>query len=118
MSSWEGLADLVRDVLTPMIAVDKGQIEWVGVEGDVAEIRLGGACAGCPGQPTTVSQVVLPLLRALNPSIRSVRRFMRLRGKWQSASAPVAKTRGVVVYGERFCENASRRMPFSTQPRM
>jgi Fe-S cluster biogenesis protein NfuA len=69
----EELATLVRDVLTPLVAVDKGQIEWVGVSGSVAEIQLGGACAGCPGQSYTVNKVILPALRVIDPSIESVR---------------------------------------------
>jgi Fe-S cluster biogenesis protein NfuA len=67
------LEQLVRDVLAPMVAIDGGTVEWVGLENGIAEIRLGGACAGCPGQHYTAQSVMLPALRAADPSVRSVR---------------------------------------------
>ena len=67
------LADLVREVLAPLVAVDRGEIEWVGVVDGVAEIRLGGACAGCPGQSFTLNAVILPALRAVDPSLSGIR---------------------------------------------
>jgi Fe-S cluster biogenesis protein NfuA len=66
-------AAVVREVLAPMIARDRGEIEWRGLHDGVAEIVLRGACLGCPGQSFTVSQVVLPALQAADPSVRSVR---------------------------------------------
>ena len=67
------LAALVRTVLAPMVARDRGEIEWVGLRDGIAEIVLRGACVGCPGQSFTVSQVVLPALQAADPSVRSIR---------------------------------------------
>jgi Fe-S cluster biogenesis protein NfuA len=67
------LADVVRDVLAELVGADGGTIEWVGLRDGVAEVRLGGACAGCPGQSFTVRTVVLPALRAVDPTIKSVR---------------------------------------------
>ncbi len=67
------LADAVRNVLAPMIAIDGGEISWVGVEEGVAWIALRGACAGCPGQPYTTSAVVLPALQAIDPTITAVK---------------------------------------------
>jgi Fe-S cluster biogenesis protein NfuA len=67
------LASVVREVLAPMVAVDQGTIEWEGVKGDVAQIALGGACAGCPGITMTANSVVLPALRAVDPNIKSVK---------------------------------------------
>jgi Fe-S cluster biogenesis protein NfuA len=67
------LEAVVRDVLAPLVAVDRGLISWLGVREGVAEIELGGACAGCPGQHFTAQGVVLPALRAVDPAIKSVK---------------------------------------------
>jgi Fe-S cluster biogenesis protein NfuA len=56
-----------------MVAADRGEIEWVGMDRGFAEIRLTGACSGCPGQQFTASSVVLPALRSVDPSIKGVR---------------------------------------------
>lgn len=65
--------EVVRTVLRPLIEVDQGVINWVGVRDGVAEIELGGGCAGCPGQQFTVRAVVLPALRAIDPAITQVK---------------------------------------------
>lgn len=56
-----------------MVARDRGEIEWVGLDGDVAEVILRGACVGCPGQAYTINEVVLPALRAVDPTIVRIR---------------------------------------------
>ena len=66
------IVTVVRDVLAPMIAADGGTIEWIGVVNGTAEVRLGGACAGCPGQPFTAHAVILPALRCVDPTITRV----------------------------------------------
>jgi Fe-S cluster biogenesis protein NfuA len=67
------LAEVVKNVLGPVVAVDGGAIELVAVRDGVAEITLSGACAGCPGQTITTREVVLPTLRAVDASISAVR---------------------------------------------
>lgn len=66
------LAEVVRDVLGPLVAVDGGSIEWLGLRDGVAEVQFGGACAGCPGQTFTTRAVVLPALRVVDPTIQRV----------------------------------------------
>jgi len=63
----------VAEVLAPLVALDGGRLEWVGLSDDVAALRLGGACRGCPGQRTTLEEVVLPSLRAVFPALKGVR---------------------------------------------
>lgn len=67
------LAEVVRTILGPLVVADGGEIALVGVRDGVAEITLGGACAGCPGQSFTTRDVVLPALKAVDPSIVSVK---------------------------------------------
>lgn len=63
----------VESVLAPLVAVDGGRLGWVGLRDDIAELTLGGACRGCPGQRTTLDEVLLPSLRALYPALQGVR---------------------------------------------
>jgi len=63
----------VETVLAPLVARDGGRLGWVGLRHEVAEITLGGACRGCPGQRTTLDEVLLPSLRALHPPLQGVR---------------------------------------------
>ena len=67
------LVAVVRDVLAPMVAVDGGSIELIDVRDGIAEIALGGACAGCPGQAFTSREVVLPALQTVDPGIVAVK---------------------------------------------
>ncbi len=67
------LVEVVRSVLAPMIEIDGGEIALLSVKDGVAEITLRGACAGCPGQVFTAREVVLPALKAADPSIVSVK---------------------------------------------
>jgi Fe-S cluster biogenesis protein NfuA len=38
----------------PFLQADGGDIELVGVNGDSADVRLTGMCAGCPSAPMTL----------------------------------------------------------------
>lgn len=69
----DGLRAVFDRVIVPLVARDEGVAEWVGVRDDVVEIRLGGACRGCPGQRYTVEMVILPALRAQDPALKEVR---------------------------------------------
>lgn len=67
------LRTLVESVLAPLVARDGGRLTWVRRVGDVVEVRLGGACLGCPGRRDTLDTVLLPALRGVDPSVASVR---------------------------------------------
>ena len=57
---------------------DGGEIELVEVKDRTVVVRLSGVCAGCPGQPYTVSGVIEPVLkRALGDDIIVEARFER-----------------------------------------
>lgn len=67
------LAEIVHHVIAPLVAIDGGVIEWKGTHDGVAVVRLGGACAGCPGQWFTLRAVLLPALQSVDPSITDVK---------------------------------------------
>lgn len=65
--------NLVDTVLRPLIEADGGSIELVDVEDDEVVVRLSGTCAGCPGRPYTLSQVITPAVqRVLGEGVRVV----------------------------------------------
>jgi Fe-S cluster biogenesis protein NfuA len=67
------LRALVETVLAPLVEKDGGVLCWVRRVDDVVEVSLGGACLGCPAQRDTVDWVLLPALRAVDPTVAAVR---------------------------------------------
>lgn len=55
----KALAELIR----PLVEADGGTIELVGFDDDTVTVKLGDACAGCPGQNLTKAHVIEPVLR-------------------------------------------------------
>lgn len=51
---------------------DGGDIELVGIEGDVVKVRLKGACAGCPMSQMTLANFVERELKKACPEIKRV----------------------------------------------
>jgi len=59
--------------IRPQLQADGGDIEFVGVtEDNVVQVRLRGACAGCPGAVMTLKMGVERIIRERVPSIKSV----------------------------------------------
>lgn len=67
------LRALVEFVLAPLVAKDGGQLTWVRRVDSVVEVKLAGACLGCPAQRDTIESVLLPAMRRVDPSVASVR---------------------------------------------
>jgi Fe-S cluster biogenesis protein NfuA len=70
-----GLEKLVQDALEelrPALRMDGGDVELVGIEGDVASVRLLGACGGCPMAMMTLVGFVEERLKQRVPEIRQV----------------------------------------------
>jgi len=67
------LRALVDTVLAPLVAKDGGILQWVRRVDSVVEVSLSGACLGCPAQRDTADAVLLPAMRAVDPSVTSVR---------------------------------------------
>jgi Fe-S cluster biogenesis protein NfuA len=66
----------VREILDtrirPMLQRDGGDIEFVGIENKTVQVRLRGACAGCPASQMTLQMGVERLLREEIPDIEGV----------------------------------------------
>jgi Fe-S cluster biogenesis protein NfuA len=59
--------------IRPQLQADGGDIEFVGVtEDNVVQVRLRGACAGCPGAAMTLKMGVERVIRESVPEIKSV----------------------------------------------
>jgi Fe-S cluster biogenesis protein NfuA len=68
--------NLIAEYIRPLIEADGGKIELVEVTGTRVVVRLSGTCAGCPGQPYTVSRVIEPAVkRVLGASFEVEARF-------------------------------------------
>jgi Fe-S cluster biogenesis protein NfuA len=71
-------ADLERDVsaalqeVRPALQMDGGDVELVGVENGVVQVRLLGACGGCPMATMTLVGFVEERLKQRVPQIRQV----------------------------------------------
>lgn len=71
----QSLEDRVRDVvetIRPYIQGDGGDIEYIGIENNIAQVRLKGACSGCPHAAMTLQMGVERLMRERVPEIKGV----------------------------------------------
>jgi Fe-S cluster biogenesis protein NfuA len=68
----EQIARICREILSPLVKSDGGEMFLLRFEGDDVHIHLSGACAGCPGAALTGDRVILPALRTAMPKVRVV----------------------------------------------
>jgi Fe-S cluster biogenesis protein NfuA len=71
----KSLEERTREVIEsfrPYIQADGGDIEFIGVEDGIAQVRLHGACSGCPHAAMTLQMGVERHLRAAVPEIKGV----------------------------------------------
>ncbi len=77
MSEANELRQKVEDALDkvrPSLEADGGGVELVGItEDNVAEVRLRGACKGCPMSQMTLAMGIGRVLRQEVPEIEDVR---------------------------------------------
>jgi Fe-S cluster biogenesis protein NfuA len=71
-SAREQIERLLREVLSPLVEADGGEMHLVGWDGDDLHLHLSGACAGCPGSSLTSDGVILPAVRSVAPKARVV----------------------------------------------
>ena len=62
----------VIEEIRPYIQADGGDVEYVGMEGNVVNVRLMGACRGCPGAQMTLKMGVEQRIREVVPEIEGV----------------------------------------------
>jgi len=58
--------------IRPMLQADGGDIEFVGLDHGVVQVRLRGACACCPGAQATLKMFVERRLKAKVPEVQRV----------------------------------------------
>jgi Fe-S cluster biogenesis protein NfuA len=71
----KSLDERTREVIEsfrPYIQADGGDIEFVGVQDGIAQVRLHGACTGCPHAAMTLQMGVERHLRERVPEIKGV----------------------------------------------
>ena len=59
----EIIEELIKIEVNPILAQHRGGCELVSIEGNIANIRLIGACGGCPGKRHTFGNQVIPFLK-------------------------------------------------------
>lgn len=64
--------EIIDQKVKPILAEHHGSIELVSVEHDRIEVKLLGACSGCPSAKATLEDTVLGLIQEEVPSIQDV----------------------------------------------
>ena len=64
--------EAVINEIRPFLQADGGDIELVGIEDGVVQVRLKGACAGCPGAQMTLRLGVERKLKEMVPEVKEV----------------------------------------------
>ena len=54
----------LRDTIAPMVEADGGTLFRVPRADGALQLHLAGACAGCPGARTTITELIEPAMRA------------------------------------------------------
>jgi Fe-S cluster biogenesis protein NfuA len=68
----ERLRALVERISAYIEQFHGGSVEYIGVEGKVLKVKLGGACLGCPLLPSTLRGWVEGTVRQFFPEIERV----------------------------------------------
>ena len=71
-TSKEERVKAVLEEIRPYIQMDGGDIEFVSLDGNIVNVRLRGACSGCPGARMTLKMGVEQRLREVIPEIEAV----------------------------------------------
>ena len=60
------------DEIRPALQADGGDVEYVGLDGNVVQVRLKGACNGCPMATLTLKNGIEVLIKKRVPGVASV----------------------------------------------
>ncbi len=60
------------DKIRPMLKADGGDVELVDVKDGIVQVRLQGACAGCPMSQMTLKNGIERIIKQEVPEIKSV----------------------------------------------
>jgi Fe-S cluster biogenesis protein NfuA len=72
MTAMKELVQKVIDQIRPMLQRDGGDVELVGVDGGVVQVRLQGACKGCPMSQMTLKNGIEKFLKQQIPEVNRV----------------------------------------------
>jgi Fe-S cluster biogenesis protein NfuA len=65
--------EAVLDRVRPFLQMDGGDVELVGLDGNCANVRLTGMCAGCPSAHMTLHVGIETVLRDEIPEFEALR---------------------------------------------
>ena len=68
---WEKV-EAALNKIRPALMRDGGNVELIGVEGDVVKVKLTGACGGCPMSQMTLKMGIERILKREIPEIKEV----------------------------------------------
>ena len=68
----EKVRGLIEELDAYIAQFHGGRVEFVSLDGDTLKVRMGGACAKCPLQPSTLKGWVEGTLRQFFPHIQKV----------------------------------------------
>jgi len=60
------------DEIRPALQADGGDVEYIGMEGDVVQVKLKGACGGCPMAALTLKNGIEAVIKKRVPGVSSV----------------------------------------------
>jgi Fe-S cluster biogenesis protein NfuA len=66
---FEQVQRVVADEVMPLLQMDGGRVEVIGVEAGVVQVRLFGTCSGCPA---TVRAVIMEIEEELRRRVPGV----------------------------------------------
>ncbi|MFZ5969876.1 MAG: NifU family protein [Bacillota bacterium] len=69
---FEKVNEVMNKKIRPKLAQHYGDIKLIKVEDGIAEVKLLGACSGCPSAKITLEEIVLADLQAEIPDIKEV----------------------------------------------
>jgi Fe-S cluster biogenesis protein NfuA len=69
-TSEERLKALIEQISAYVEQFHGGSVELIGIDGDVARVKLGGACLGCPLLPSTLHGWVAGTIHQFFPDVR------------------------------------------------
>ena len=65
----ERIQRIVDQEIFPLLQMDGGRVEVLGVEGGIVRVRMHGTCSGCPGTVQAIVMGVEQELRSRMPEI-------------------------------------------------
>lgn len=64
---------LIGMISAQLQAADGGSLEFIAYDGETLEIKMGGACGGCPFAAQTLGNVVERAVREYFPNVKTVK---------------------------------------------